>query len=155
MGRHVIGISDAQRRALDDLSSALPVASLDDVRAMPLHAIATRGAARDFWDLHAMLLHRGVPLTRALDEFSRRYPTDDLGKCCAAWCTSGMPTRRRYLAGSMRCIGRRSDRTRALGSGAAILDAPQRGLRRREARASLRRGLVIAPCAKIVDESSE
>ena len=59
--------------------SAVPVASLEDLTAMKLQAIATRGAARDFWDLHALLGHRGIPLASALDEFSRRYPTDDLG----------------------------------------------------------------------------
>jgi hypothetical protein len=57
----------------------VPVASLADLTAMKLQAISTRGAARDFWDLHALLAHRGVALTAALAEHQRRYTVDHLG----------------------------------------------------------------------------
>jgi Nucleotidyl transferase AbiEii toxin, Type IV TA system len=57
----------------------IPVASVSDLTAMKLHAIASRGAARDFWDLHELLVHRSLSLTEALDEHSRRYPNEDAG----------------------------------------------------------------------------
>lgn len=57
----------------------LPVASLADLTAMKLHAIAGRGAARDFWDLHALLRHRSITLRDALAEHARRYPDEDPG----------------------------------------------------------------------------
>lgn len=55
------------------------VASAADLTAMKLHAIASRGAARDFWDLHALLSLRTVTLSEALDEHARRYPSEDRG----------------------------------------------------------------------------
>lgn len=60
---------------------AVPVASLEDLACMKLSAIAARGMARDFWDLHA-LLARGVAagsLERALDLYRTKYTADDIG----------------------------------------------------------------------------
>jgi hypothetical protein len=65
--------------AEDAPDTAIPVASFADLTAMKIQAIATRGAARDFWDLHELMSHRGQSLADALDEFRRRYATDDLG----------------------------------------------------------------------------
>ena len=63
----------------DDL--AVPVASLDDLVCMKLSAIAGRGAAKDFWDLDALLARgaAGGTLERALDLFARKYATEDVG----------------------------------------------------------------------------
>jgi len=58
---------------------AIAVASVPDLMAMKLSAIAGRGAARDFWDLHAMLQAAGLPLAAALDHFARKYPGHDRG----------------------------------------------------------------------------
>jgi hypothetical protein len=57
------------------------VASLDDLLCMKLAAIAGRGAAKDFWDLDALLGHgvAGGSLGRALDLFARKYPQIDAG----------------------------------------------------------------------------
>lgn len=60
---------------------AVRVASLEDLACMKLSAIASRGLARDFWDLHA-LLHHGVAdgdLGRALALFRRKFASDDIG----------------------------------------------------------------------------
>jgi hypothetical protein len=57
----------------------LPVASPADLTAMKLHAIASRGAARDFWDLHALLAYRHATLERALEDHQARYSGEDLG----------------------------------------------------------------------------
>src|ERR1041385_5128802 len=40
----------------------VPVASLDDLACMKLSAIAGRGAARDFWDLHTIVTRAARPL---------------------------------------------------------------------------------------------
>jgi hypothetical protein len=58
---------------------AIPLASLDDAMCMKLSAIAGRGAARDFWDLHEILSRVGVSLDAALDAFRRKYATEDTG----------------------------------------------------------------------------
>jgi hypothetical protein len=58
---------------------AIQVASLDDETAMKLSAIAGRGAARDFWDLHEILASRGASLRSALDLFARKYASEDIG----------------------------------------------------------------------------
>jgi hypothetical protein len=58
---------------------AVRVASLDDLECMKLAAIAGRGAARDFWDLHALLTARGRTLTQALDAYTRKYTAEDIG----------------------------------------------------------------------------
>lgn len=57
------------------------LASVDDLVCMKLWAIASRGLARDFWDLHA-LLERGAAsgrLERALELYARKYPSADVG----------------------------------------------------------------------------
>jgi hypothetical protein len=59
--------------------SNVPVAALEDLTAMKLQAIATRGAARDFWDLHQLIERRAITLERALEEHGRRYAQDDPG----------------------------------------------------------------------------
>ncbi len=65
--------------AVRGTNSTVPIASTTDLTAMKLQAIATRGAARDFWDLHQLLRLRGVTLVQALSDFSQRYPTADVG----------------------------------------------------------------------------
>lgn len=55
------------------------VAGLPDLTAMKLHAVASRGAARDFWDLHELITRRSMTLQDALDEHLRRYPREDTG----------------------------------------------------------------------------
>lgn len=57
----------------------VPVASVADLTAMKIHAIASRGAARDFWDLHVLIRERGISLADAIAEHSRRYPREDTG----------------------------------------------------------------------------
>ena len=47
--------------------------------AMKVHAIASRGAARDFWDLHTLIRGRGIELADAIAEHSKRYPREDPG----------------------------------------------------------------------------
>ncbi|MEI8256146.1 MAG: nucleotidyl transferase AbiEii/AbiGii toxin family protein [Deltaproteobacteria bacterium] len=59
--------------------STIPIASAADLTAMKLQAIATRGAARDFWDLHGLLGIRRISLAQALSDFGLRYPTADVG----------------------------------------------------------------------------
>jgi len=58
---------------------AIPVVSLDDAMCMKLSAIAGRGAARDFWDLHEILVRRSLPLSSALDAFRRKFRSEDTG----------------------------------------------------------------------------
>jgi Nucleotidyl transferase AbiEii toxin, Type IV TA system len=58
---------------------ALPLASLDDLLCMKLAAIAGRGARRDFWDLHALLLSLNCGLEPALGLYAEKYPVEDLG----------------------------------------------------------------------------
>lgn len=56
-----------------------PVASLADLTAMKVHAIASRGAARDFWDLHVLIRERETSLAKAIAEHSKRYPRENPG----------------------------------------------------------------------------
>lgn len=60
---------------------AVPVASLDDLACMKLSAIAARGLARDFWDVHALLAAgvAGGSLERALELYRTKYTADDIG----------------------------------------------------------------------------
>ncbi len=58
---------------------ALPVASLEDLMCMKLSAVAQRGAARDFWDLHEILTRTSTSLPSALDAFRRKYAQEDIG----------------------------------------------------------------------------
>jgi hypothetical protein len=46
---------------------------------MKLAALADRGAARDFWDLHELLTHERISLPDALELFRRRFPKQDIG----------------------------------------------------------------------------
>ncbi len=57
----------------------VPVASIDDLACMKLSAIAGRGAARDFWDLHTIVTRTARPLREFLDAFQRKYPVEDIG----------------------------------------------------------------------------
>jgi hypothetical protein len=57
----------------------IPVASIDDLACMKLAAIAGRGAARDFWDLHEILTRKNVTLAAALEAFARKYVAHDVG----------------------------------------------------------------------------
>jgi hypothetical protein len=57
----------------------MPVASINDLACMKLSAIAGRGAARDFWDLHTIVTRTDRPLTDFLDAFRRKYPVEDIG----------------------------------------------------------------------------
>jgi hypothetical protein len=58
---------------------AVPVASRDDLVCMKLAALAGRGAARDFWDLHALLTSDHRPLATALEGYRRKYSAEDIG----------------------------------------------------------------------------
>jgi hypothetical protein len=58
---------------------AIPLASHEDLVCMKLSAIASRGKARDFWDLHALLTDRRGSLREALDAYTRKYAQDDIG----------------------------------------------------------------------------
>jgi hypothetical protein len=60
---------------------AVRVASLGDLLCMKLSAIAGRGAAKDFWDLDALLSHgvAGGSLATAIEMFAKKYPTVDPG----------------------------------------------------------------------------
>jgi hypothetical protein len=64
---------------LPDLGMGVPVASLDDLASMKLSAIASRGKARDFWDLHEILSRRSQSLADALAAFRRKYTQEDMG----------------------------------------------------------------------------
>ncbi len=55
------------------------VASVADLVAMKLAAIGDRGAARDFWDLHELMLRTSMSLAAALQLHQRRFPRIDLG----------------------------------------------------------------------------
>jgi hypothetical protein len=57
----------------------IPIAGLEDLGCMKLSAIAGRGAARDFWDLHAILTAKAWSVAHALDLFRRKYPRVDVG----------------------------------------------------------------------------
>jgi hypothetical protein len=57
----------------------IPVVSLDDATCMKVSAIAGRGAARDFWDLHAILVTQSLSLEQVLALFKRKYATEDIG----------------------------------------------------------------------------
>lgn len=60
-------------------SVPVPVASRIDLVCMKLSAIASRGAARDFWDLHALLTASSLTLSEALAAFARKYAAIDCG----------------------------------------------------------------------------
>ena len=58
---------------------SVPVASVADLVAMKLAAIGDRGAARDFWDLHELMLRTSMSLDAALELHQRRFPRLDPG----------------------------------------------------------------------------
>ncbi len=62
-------------RPPDDL---LPLAHSDDIAAMKLAAITSRGSRKDFVDLW-FLIHEQPPLQRCLDLFRRKYDSRDIG----------------------------------------------------------------------------
>ncbi len=58
---------------------SIPLASVDDLACMKLAAISSRGLARDFWDLSALLEVSGHSLAEHLAAFQRKYPAQDIG----------------------------------------------------------------------------
>lgn len=59
-------------------SGLLPLASIPDIAAMKLAAIASRGSRKDFVDLW-FILEGQMSLEQALDAFRRKYDMVDLG----------------------------------------------------------------------------
>jgi hypothetical protein len=57
----------------------MKVASIDDLIAMKLSAIAGRGARRDFWDLWALLAASKQTLAGGLAHFQRKFEKQDIG----------------------------------------------------------------------------
>lgn len=62
-----------------ELLLGVRVASLEDLACMKLSAIASRGKARDFWDLREILAHTGRPLTALLEAYGEKYKQHDVG----------------------------------------------------------------------------
>lgn len=58
---------------------AVPIASVSDLITMKLAAIVSRGAARDFWDLHELIVQSSLTLPDALELHQRRFPRHDIG----------------------------------------------------------------------------
>lgn len=58
--------------------SGLRMAGLDDIACMKLSAISSRGARKDFIDLHA-LITRYRSLEAYLDRYQEKYQTHDIG----------------------------------------------------------------------------
>lgn len=56
----------------DEIEPGVPVASLRDIAAMKIEAIASRGARKDFYDLY-FIAQAGVGLPEALAAFSERF----------------------------------------------------------------------------------
>lgn len=63
---------------LEDLSliDGIRVASLKDLAAFKLNAVAGRGSKKDFWDVATLLDH--YSMKQMLDYFSQKYPVADL-----------------------------------------------------------------------------
>jgi len=57
------------------------IASPDDLVCMKLSAVASRGQARDFWDLRVLLEHgaTGGSLSSALTKYQQKFTTNDIG----------------------------------------------------------------------------
>lgn len=53
--------------------AGVAMASLTDLAAMKLAAIARRGIKRDFWDLHAILVSRKLGLRAAVRAYARKF----------------------------------------------------------------------------------
>jgi hypothetical protein len=60
---------------------AIPIAATQDLACMKVSAIAGRGAAKDFWDLHQLLEMglAGGSLATVMDWYRQKYPVDDIG----------------------------------------------------------------------------
>ena len=56
----------------------LPIATIEDIAAMKLAAIASRGSRKDFVDLW-FLIRGGLPLAEAVRLFERKYAAIDVG----------------------------------------------------------------------------
>lgn len=65
----------------NEVGLAVPLASLEDLACMKVSAVAGRGAAKDFWDLHALLACgvAGGDLAQALQLYRRKFPVEDIG----------------------------------------------------------------------------
>ncbi len=59
---------------------------MHDLIATKLSAIANRGSAHDFWDLHTMLSLGGISVQDALDLFQRKFASLDIGHVIRALC---------------------------------------------------------------------
>ena len=59
------------------LEVAVPVASLEDIAAMKVEAIASRGARKDFYDLFCICPHIGG-LKGAIAAFEQRFESADI-----------------------------------------------------------------------------
>lgn len=57
--------------------ASVSIASLDDIAAMKLAAVAQRGSKKDFVDVYA--LGRRLTLARMLDLYARKYEIEDYG----------------------------------------------------------------------------
>lgn len=62
----------------DGDSGLLPLASREDIAAMKLAAIASRGSRKDFIDLW-ILITRGLPLDHQLKLYRKKYAARDIG----------------------------------------------------------------------------
>ena len=59
---------------------------IDDLACMKLSAIAGRGLARDFWDLHELIVASGRSLPEMLAAFRRKYPVQPSTRRAAQRC---------------------------------------------------------------------
>lgn len=55
----------------------IPLWSVEDIAAMKLNAVSSRGAKKDFWDIAELLKH--FSLMQMLLFFQEKYPQSDLG----------------------------------------------------------------------------
>lgn len=62
-----------------ELSLGIPVASLADIAARKIEAIASRGARKDFVDLYFICQEPGFDLAAALDAFQARFASANPG----------------------------------------------------------------------------
>ena len=61
-----------------DVIDGLRLASLPDVVAMKLGAVAGRGAKKDFWDVNELLKHYSV--ADLVGFYTQKYPNSDAGQ---------------------------------------------------------------------------
>jgi hypothetical protein len=62
-----------------DPAIPVSVASAEDLVCMKMSAVASRGARRDFWDLHELLEDRHLTVSQAFDLYARKYASVDRG----------------------------------------------------------------------------